>query len=380
MRIAVNTRLLLPNKLEGIGWFCYETMKRITKEHPEHEFIFIFDRPYSNEFVFSENIIAKIVRPVTRHPILWYLWFEWALPRKLRKWKVDLFVSPDGFVSLRSKVPSIAVIHDLNFVHRPHDLPFLTRKFYNYFYPRYARKAKSIGTVSEYSARDITNTFGVEASKIDVFHNGVNEIYAPIGSDQIDYTRKQFSEGLPYFIYIGSLHPRKNIVNMLKAYEQFRRNSGLYIKMVFVGEKMFLTKSIDDCLSSMEFRNDVIFAGRRKPEELHYITASALAMVFVPFFEGFGIPVLEAMKCDVPVITSNVTSLPEVGGDAVLYCDPDNVNDIAEAMITISGDEQIRSDLIRKSRERVKKFSWDITAEKFWNLIESTLNEPKSFS
>ena len=150
MRIAVNTRLLIKNKLDGMGWFCCETMKIITRNHPEHEFIFIFDRNYDKDFIFSENITPKIVRPVTRHPVLWYIWLEWVLPFKLKKWKADIFVSPDGFLSLRSGIPAIPVIHDINFLHRPKDLPFTTRIYYNYFFPEFARKATRIGTVSEY--------------------------------------------------------------------------------------------------------------------------------------------------------------------------------------------------------------------------------------
>ena len=99
MRIAVNTRLLLKDKLEGIGWFTFETLKRITKNHPEHEFIFLFDRPYDKEFIFSENIIPVVIQPPARHPFLWYLFFEWSIPAALKKYKADIFISPDGWLS-----------------------------------------------------------------------------------------------------------------------------------------------------------------------------------------------------------------------------------------------------------------------------------------
>src|SRR5512139_2040469 len=100
MRIAVNTRLLIKDKLEGIGWFTYETLKRITRKHPEHEFIFLFDRPFDKEFIFAQNIIPVIITPEARHPILWYLWFEYSVPRALKKYKADIFLSPDGYLSL----------------------------------------------------------------------------------------------------------------------------------------------------------------------------------------------------------------------------------------------------------------------------------------
>ncbi|MDD4107394.1 MAG: glycosyltransferase, partial [Prolixibacteraceae bacterium] len=157
MVIAVNTRLLLKGKLEGIGWFTFETLKRMTVRHPEHRYIFIFDRPYSEDFIFSDNIIPVVVFPPTRHPVLWYIWFEFQIPRVLKRYGADIFLSPDGYLSLRTKVPQLAVIHDINLVHRPADLPWLKAEYYNFFFPRFAEKAKRIATVSSYSKEDIVD-------------------------------------------------------------------------------------------------------------------------------------------------------------------------------------------------------------------------------
>ncbi|MCA1760933.1 MAG: glycosyltransferase, partial [Bacteroidales bacterium] len=163
MRIAVNTRLLLKGKLEGMGWFSYETLKRMTRNHPEHEFIFIFDRPYSEEFIFSENITPVVIGPPARHPVLFYFWFEFQIPRVLKKHKADVFLSPDGYLSLKTKVPQLAVIHDISFAHRPQDIPGMKRWYYNYFFPKFARKATRIATVSNYSKTDIAKTYQVDA-------------------------------------------------------------------------------------------------------------------------------------------------------------------------------------------------------------------------
>ena len=130
MRIAVNTRLLIKNRLDGMGWYKYHTLKRMTVAHPEHEFYFIFDRPFDAEFIFSDNITPLITSPPARHPVLWYFWFEVSIPRLFSKIKPDLFLSPDGYLSLSTKVPSVPVIHDINFHHRPFDLPLSSRIFY----------------------------------------------------------------------------------------------------------------------------------------------------------------------------------------------------------------------------------------------------------
>jgi len=374
MKIAVNTRLLIPNRLDGMGWFSYETLKRITQSHPEHDFYFLFDRKYSDDFIFAKNVHPIIVRPVTRHPFLWYLWLEWSLPAVLKKLKADIFVSPDGFLSLKSKIPSLTVIHDINFLHRPKDLPFLPRWYHNYYFPKFAKHASRIGAVSDYSANDISVSYGVKRSKIGVIYNGVNESYLPISDNLITQTRKNYSSGLAYFVFVGSLLPRKNIVNMLKAYDIFRKRSGLKIKMLIVGEKMFLTQEIDRVIKEIEFSDDVIFTGRLSSEDLHHVIASALAMTFVPFFEGFGIPMLEAMKCGVPVIASNRTSLPEVGDDAAIFCDPENAEEISVAMQEICEDDKLRKDFIERGLRRAKEFSWDKSAERFWKLIEKVLH------
>ncbi len=373
MRIAVNTRLLLKNRLDGMGWFSYESLKRITISRSEHEFFFLFDRAYDNEFLFSDNVYPVILPPPARHPVLWYLWFEISVKRFLEKNNIDLFLSPDGYIPLHTSVPSLPVIHDINFYHRPEDLPFLTRMYYNYFFPRFAKKAVRIATVSEYSANDIAHSYKIQRENIDVVYNGVNEIFGPLSEERIKHVRKTISKNWPYFVFVGSLHPRKNLVMLLKAFDLFRKKSGEKLKMLIVGEKFFLTSAIEKTLQNMLFREDVMFTGRLEAKELRDVLASAVALTFIPYFEGFGIPVIEAMKCGVPVIASNVTSLPEVGGDSVLYADPDDIEKVSDHMKAIVEDEKLRNTYIRRGHERVELFSWDKTAQRLWDCIEKSL-------
>ncbi|MFN8205876.1 MAG: glycosyltransferase family 1 protein [Bacteroidales bacterium] len=375
MRIAVNTRLLLPGRLEGIGWFTYETMQRIVLAHPQHTFYFLFDRKWSKEFIFAGNVVPICVFPPTRHPLLWYLWLEWALPRVLKKIRADVFLSPDGFLSLSTKVPSVAVIHDLNFQHRPQDLPFLTRSYYRYFFPRFARKAVGIATVSEFSKRDLINTYGIDPSRIDITFNGANGKYKPLTDTEKEKVKNTYTAGEEYFIFVGALHPRKNIPRLLKAYEIYRSRPGSRMKLLIVGARMFGNRELTNTLAGMNHRSDVLFTGRLPAEDLHLLMGAAQALVFVPLFEGFGIPVLEAMQCDVPVIASNVTSMPEVAGNAALYADPESVESIAGAMIRITEEPQLRRQLIEHGRKRRTMFSWDLTARRLWECLEKTLTQ-----
>ncbi len=373
MRIAVNTRLLLRGKLEGIGWFTLETLKRMTQNHPEHDFIFIFDRPYHRDFIFSDNVTPVVIGPQARHPLLFYIWFEWRIPQVLKKYKADLFLSPDGYLSLRTRVPQLAVIHDINFFHRPDDLPWLIAKYYNYFFPKFAQIAKRIATVSFYSKEDITRSFKVDYDKIDVVYDGINQIFEPISEAEKVGIREKYTEGAPYFLFVGALHPRKNVSGLLKAFDAFKSVDSGNIKLVVVGGEMHKTGDIFDTYENMRYKNDVVFTGRVSTTELHYIFGAALALTFVPFFEGFGIPVVEAMSAGIPVICSNITSVPEVGGNAVMYADPLKVEQITNAMIKMSADAELRKSLVEKGFVQKKKFSWNETARLLWMSVERAL-------
>ncbi len=370
MNIAVNTRLLLPGKLEGLGRFAYETLKRITTAHPEHRFIFIFDRKYSDEFVFSDNIIPVIARPQSRHPLLWYLFFDWGVPPVLKKHRADFFFSPDGWLSLRTKTPSVPVIHDLNFFHNPQWIEWAPMKYYNYFFPRFIKKARHIITVSEFSKKDISTRFQVEEDNISVVYNGSSEGFIPLSDNKKAEVRKKYAAGKQYFLFVGLVHPRKNLFCTIEAFNQFKKKTESGVKLLVVGSTKYMTKDVKKAYEKSGFKHDIFFCGRLPDTELKKVTASALAQVYVSLFEGFGIPILEAMSCETPVITSNTSSMPEVGGDAVLYADPYSIESISKALIKIYKDKKLRENLVKKSVEQKNKFSWDKTATLVWESLE----------
>jgi len=374
MRIAVNTRLLIKNRLEGIGWFTYETLKRITRQHPEHEFFFLFDRTFDQEFVFSNNVTPIKLYPQARHPVLWYCWFEYSVRRFIEKNKIDIFISTDGYLSLKTNIPQVAVIHDINFFHFPNTIPPFTRWYYNHFFPKFAQKSIRIATVSEYSKEDIVKSYGVNLSKIDVVYNGVNEHYTPLSLEEIQKTRLQVSDGNPYFVFVGAFNPRKNISRLLQAFDQYKGQHQSGIKLIIVGEKMYGTAEMMSVLKKIQYKNDIIFTGRLDVERLKLVIGSALAMTYVSYYEGFGIPLLEAMKCGVPIVASDQTSIPEVAGDAAIYVNPFSIDSIAEGMIRIASDKELRENLIKNAAIQSQKFSWDKTANEFYNCITKVLN------
>ena len=373
MRIAVNTRLLLDGKLEGIGWFTYETLKRITIQHPEHEFIFLFDRPFHPNFIFSPNITPVILYPPSRHPVLWFLFFELSVPFALKKYKADIFISPDGWLSLNSKVKSLAVIHDLNFEHFPQFIKPSHRIYLNYFFKRFAKRANRIATVSLFSKNDISKLYNIEEDKIDVVYNGANDLYKPVSETTKENIKNQFTLGKPFFIFISSLHPRKNIANLFKAFDLFKKNNNSETKLVIVGQKQWWNGEIAEAFDSMEFKDEIIFTGRLSPEVLSKLLASSLALTYASLFEGFGIPIVEAFYAETAVITSNVTSMPEIAGDAAILINPYNIEEYANAMQIIDSDEKFRLSLIEKGKIRRNNFNWDKSADNLWKSIEKIL-------
>ncbi len=375
MRVAVNTRLLLKNKLEGIGWFTFEVMKRMVKNHPEVEFIFLFDRPFDKEFIFASNVKGVVVFPQARHPFLYHWWFEYSLPKVLRKEKADVFFSPEGYISLKSDIPAVNVIHDINFEHHPEGVKPFHRRHFRKFFPKYARKSKRIITVSEFSKEDIINTYGIAEDKIVVAYNGVGSQYHEGDEERNVSIRSKYTKGSPYILFVGAIHPRKNIVGLLKAFDQFKNKThneyGESMKLLVVGNKHFWTKDMEATYSAMKHKENVIFVGRVDGAALVDIYGAAKMLAFVPLFEGFGLPIVEAFKSHIPVITSNTSAMPEVAGDAAIIVDPNNHREIADAMSTLAEDSEKAKECIEKGKKRGSQFDWNNTAEIIWREIKS---------
>jgi glycosyltransferase involved in cell wall biosynthesis len=370
MKIAVSARMLKLIPDDGISRFTYEVVKRIIQNNPSHEFVLIFDRDFDRSLLFGNNSNGIIVRPATRHPFLWYYWHEWKLPRILERIKPDLFLSPDGIISLKSSVPSIPVIHDISFYHRPQDVPFHISLYYRYFFRKFANKAIRISTVSEFSRADISSYLGISPDLIDVAHNGVSDYFSPMAEPECDMFRKNLTGGEPYFLFVGNFSPRKNIPGVIRAYEHFRSHSLHKHKLVLTGGKLFLNSETYRLLKRSKWSSDIILTGSIPHKDLRLLYSSSVALVFVPWFEGFGIPAAEAMRCGTPAILSNTTSLPEIGGDAAFFISPENIPGIGDAMKRVVEDNQLRRLMTEKGFRISGRFTWDLCAESVWDSVK----------
>lgn len=369
MNIGVNARLLMKDRLEGIGWYAYQILKRITQSHPEHKFYFYFDRPFDDSFIFSDNVTGIIVSPQARHPILYHIWFNIKLPKLLKKHKIDVFFSPEGLTPLRTKIPSVITLHDIAYAHYPEQIDKAHRFYLRRYQPRMAQKAAHLITVSEFTKNDIINHYKLPDNKISVVYNGANESYRPLSYDEKKHIKDTYTDGREYFIYVGAIHPRKNVLNLLKAFVQFKRRQQSKFKLLIVGRMAWNTDEIVEAQKRMPFRDDVIWLGYQNVETLSALVGASYAMVYPSLFEGFGIPLIEAMACNVPSITSDTSSMPEVIGSAGLLVDPTNVQDIAQKMMYIYKDENIHQELKAHCKTELERFDWDKSAEQVWKII-----------
>ena len=375
--VVINTRLVVPGKLDGIGWFTLETVQRMTAAHPEHHFHLLFDRTPPEDLFPGENVECHWIWPPARRPFLLDIWFDWAVPRFLKKTAADLFVSPDGFLSAKTDIPQVAVQHDLNFEHHPEWLPERVARHYRRRFPDAARRAVRLATVSQFSAEDIHHRYGVPSDRIDVVYNGVGSAYdlglTQVRAEQMEQaTRARYTQGRPFFIFIGTQHPRKNLEGLFEAFRMYRENGGTW-DLMLVGTALWRRRQFDAQQSlaqlPVHLKDHVHTSGWLPQNELAELLSSAGALVFIPWFEGFGIPMVEAFATGTPVIHGNRTSLPEVADGAGLEVDPGDAAGVAAAMQKVECEPALGKALVARGRDRAEHFSWTKTAESLWACI-----------
>ena len=369
MNIAVNTRFLLPGRLEGIGNFTHEVLMAMVRQHTEHRFHFFFDRPYDPAFILGKNVEGHVLSPAARHPLLWRYWFDMKVPRMLKNVDADVFLSPDGFCSLTTKRPQCLVVHDLGFLHYPDFYTASHERFYRRRVPKFIRKANAVAAVSQFTKDDIVKHYRTPAEKIDVVYNGVKPVFQPLDFGEQDKVKAQFTGGCEYFLHTGAIQPRKNLVNLLKGFSIFKKRLQSSMKLVLCGRMAWKNEGFLQLLQTYKYRDDVVLTGYLPDAEVAMLTASAYAVVYPSVFEGFGVPVAEAMACAVPVLTTRGSAMEEVAQNAGLYFDAANFNDIGEKLMLIYKDETLRKKLIENGRSLAPAFTWERTAALLWQCL-----------
>jgi len=369
MVIAVDTRFLMNDHEEGYGYFLYENFRHIVRSYPEHHFIFIFDRAGDKNFLPEKNVKTVVVNPVARSPLLWKLWYEIRIPAVLKKYKADIFVGCHGICSLTTKIPQCLLLHDLSFLRSAS----LGKRSHAVFYKRntqsFLDKAKSVVVLSSHSKKAVTQHYKIDAGKIMIVPPAVKKIFRELTDEEKTEIKWKLTGGKEYFLNSGSIHPRENIISLLKAFSVFKKKQSSNWKLVLTGKLTAEYRDFTESLETYKYRDDVVLTGRLSEDELARVLSSAYAMVYPSLGKDFAAPVLEAMSSSIPVITSGDSSMQEMAGDAALYCDPVDHGGIAEKMILLYKDENLRSLLIEKGKEIAKQYDWNKSSLLLWQGI-----------
>lgn len=311
------------------------------------------------------------------------LWTQIGLPFRLfrERKKPDIFFTPSHYAPRFSPVPVAIAVMDVSFLHFPEtfakkDLIQLTS------WTAYSiKKASVIFTISDASRNDILEKYHVDSRKVVVTYPGIRTI-STLRPDVYskNMTKTELGINGEYFLFVGTLQPRKNITRLIEAFSRLKKEKKIEddVKLVIVGKRGWMYEEIIDAPRKYSVVSSVVFLEFVKDEDLPLLYKHAIAFVLPSLYEGFGLPVLEAMKFDCPVIISNVSSLPEAGGDAAIYVDPNDVSDIALKMGKVYQDKKLRTDMIEKGRQQVKKFSWETSAKKTLEVLREVVENKES--
>ena len=297
-----------------------------------------------------------------------FLWSQIFLPVKLLIGKKNnIFFSPAHYIPRIITAPTVVTIHDLSYYYYPED--FLKKDLFKLRnWTKYSvHKAKKIIAVSENTKKDIIKIFGIPEEKVQVIYNGYGKKSDnnPIDKRLIERLKKN-----PYILYVGTLQPRKNIQTLIEAFAEFTKKNKNY-RLVIAGKKGWLYKEIFEKVKSFGITKKIVFTDYVSDSTLKGLYKNAVCLVHPSYYEGFGIPLLEAMSENCPVISSNTSSLPEIGGNAALYFDPQDKNQLVKQINNLINHEDLRNTLITNGKQRIKLFSWKKCAQQTLDVIKT---------
>jgi glycosyltransferase involved in cell wall biosynthesis len=315
----------------------------------------------------------------TSRPLQRILWEQLVLPELVRRNRLDLLHATVNVTPVVSACPTVVTVHDLSFVHYPEAFPPLQRLYLRTQVLRSLRAARRIIAVSAATKEDVTRLAGLPDARVDVVPNGVDLAFCPAPPAEVEAFRGR--RGLPprYILHLGTLEPRKNLVRLVQAFDQVRAAAGAAmadLKLVLAGGKGWDYANIFQEVSRLGLEADVVFAGYVADEELPWWYRAAAVFAYPSLMEGFGLPVAEAMACGVPVVTANVSALPEVAGDAALLIDPTSVDQLAGALLAVLGDVELARELSLRGRQRAAGYRWERTAQETAAVYRRCLNLP----
>jgi len=375
MKVLINCIPLL-TKLTGVGVYTLELSKKLLQPKGLHEYIFYYGYASSKLFTFSGSRKSEVVQvakkifkniPCGRRIIK-------NVFNNIRLRNVDLYFEPNFIPNIKIKTrATVTTIHDFSF-YRKDWVPKDRYEFFKANFSKEIYKSRVIITPSEFIKKEVLDKLTFPEERVVTIHHGID--HAVFNQNRIDYARKNplwnnIREIGNFLLFVGTLQPRKNLKGLIHAYISLPASFQRSYKLLLVGFEGWNNKDVSEMI--MKNKNIHIFDSISDNTELAELYRRASLFVFPSFYEGFGFPPLEAMACGCPVVVSNVASIPEVCGDGAYYVDPHNVESIANGILRVTEDENLRKKLIQKGLERVKLFTWETSAQKHREVFERAL-------
>jgi len=379
MKIGINAHYLQKNG-SGITSYLFNLINNLLLIDQKNEYLLIFNNQENNLFIDNiyPNLKQKVSSPLNyrlkekslKSQLIKVAWEKLFLVYEIKREKVEIFHDPAFSAPLLGSIPVIVTVHDLAFLRYPHAFTWKTLCYFKAFLKQTLRRADIIISVSESVKKDLLDLYEISANKIVVIHEGTDEYFKKLyNKEDINRIKKKYKISGDYLLSVSAINPRKNIIRILHAYK-ILLDKKIDIKLVLVGKKAWLYQNIEKELVKLHLSNKVIFTGHISKEELRILYNGASVFLYPSLYEGFGLPLLEAMACGTPVITSNISSMPEVVGPAGVLVNPLKCEEIAEGIIKLITDKGLRYKKICLGFERVKKFSWKETAKKTLSVYE----------
>jgi glycosyltransferase involved in cell wall biosynthesis len=352
----------------GIGQYTVRLVQALARVDRDDPFLLLQSRRDDRSLVNQPNFQRRDLWTPSHHRLE-----QWTLPLELAALDIDVLHSPDFIPPFHSQVGSVITIHDLAFLLYPQFLTPESARYYGQI-DEAVHRADHIVAVSESTRDDIMQLLGVPGERITVIYEAANPLCRPMDREEVSISlEKHYGITDDYLLFVSTIEPRKNLPNLLRAFRQLV-NRGREENLLVVGRKGWLFDEVMEVTECLHLSDRVRFMGQVEAEQLVLLYNGARALVYPSFYEGFGLPPLEAMACGTPAVVSNVSSLPEVVGDAALQVDPDDEDGIAEAMERILEDEELRGRLVQRGLERSRQFSWERAARETLQVYRGLVN------
>ena len=373
MKIAIDATIVRKENT-GTGFYILNLLNGLLKIDAKNEYIIFIDENVAKNMLKLEKSNFKIVNKVFRYKLTRILWQLIILPIVLKKKKVDILHSANYVTPLyKLGFKIIVTIHDLTFILFPEKYTITKRLFYRLMIPIFVKISDKIIAISNNTKNDILKIFKVAEEKVVVIYATCSENFnSTIDRNKNLEVLSKYNIDKTFLLFVGMIEPRKNIISILNAFKEMDKE--VDADLVVVGKKGWYFKEIEDFVSqskNFNLKNKIIFTGYVPENEIKSLFQNALFFIFPSFYEGFGLPPLQAMACGTPVITSNISSLPEVVGDAAIYVDPHKLGELKNAMVYLYENIEKREELIKKGFSQCDKFRIEIVARSLVDVIES---------